>query len=103
MMGKATIADAERLLGKPKDTFRNKGSGVTWLYYDSLGPVPGKVEMVTKPKTTVISSVAINAESLTEKEAKAIFGPTFKVIRYASDDCLHDGEGAPLFESKDGQ
>jgi len=100
-MGKSTIADAERLLGKPETILRKPDA--TWIYYKDLGPAPGRVEIIADTKTAVIESVNVYPTDLPMEKAKAIFGPAFKIISYDFDTCLAFGGSAPLFESKDGQ
>lgn len=100
-MGKSTIADVTRLLGKPEMILKKPDD--TWIYYRDLGPAPGEVEITADTKITVIESVNVYPNDLTLEKAKAILGPAFKMIRYEFDSCLAFGGAAPLFESKDGQ
>ena len=99
-MGKSTIADVTRLLGKPATIVRKPDA--TWIYYRDLGPAPGRVEIIADTKTTVIESVNVYPNDLTLGKAKAILGPAFKVIRYDWDSCFSVGGSSPVLESKDG-
>lgn len=99
-MGKDRVADAIRLLGKPETILRKPDA--TWIYYQDLGPAPGRVEIIADTKTTVIKSVNVFPSELSLVRAKAFFGPAFKIVHYDWDSCLSSGGSSPVFESKDG-
>lgn len=101
-VGKDTITVAEQRLGKPNKVFRDN-AGATWVYYRDVGPAAGKVEIIADSKSGMIDSVVVYPSNLSVEEAKKLFGPGFSVIRYDFDLCLADADGAPLFESNDGQ
>jgi hypothetical protein len=101
-VGKATVTEAKKRLGQPRDSFRG-GMGTDWLYYSDVGPVPGKVEIIADSKTGLIEGVSVYPDNLTLKEATKLFGPNYRTVRYALDECLSSGgDGAPIYESKDG-
>ena len=100
-LGTATIGDAKKLLGAPKTQFRDD-AGTTWVYYADVGPVPGKVEIIAKSATGIIETIELSPAKLSFREAQRLFGPNFKVVHYKFDNCLRQGDGAPLYEAADG-
>jgi hypothetical protein len=102
VVGKATISQATKQLGPPKTVFKD-GDGTTWVYYENIGPVPGRVEMIGDTKSGVIESITISTEGLSLDSAKALFGRDFRTVRYNFDECLGNGDAAPLYEDPDGQ
>jgi hypothetical protein len=99
-IGKSTLKDAQQKLGKPADTSQDK-SGTYWVY-DDIGAVPGMVELAAPAGSQVISYVTLYPKDLSINDAQKLFGTDFRVIRYASEPCLGDGEAGPLYESPTG-
>ena len=101
-VGKATVAEARKRLGQPRDSFRG-AMGTDWLYYSDVGPIPGKVEIIADSTTGLIEGVSVYPDSQPLREATKLFGPNYRTVRYAFDECLSSGgDGAPIYESKDG-
>ena len=47
-------------------------------------------------------AIDLDPTNLSKEQAIAHFGNDYIVIRYAHDDCLSNGEAAPLYEAPDG-
>jgi hypothetical protein len=100
-VGKATVATVTQRFGNPSDRLRDR-TGATWLYYNDIGPVPGRVEVVSGTNSQTIDFVTVYPNDLSLDDAKKILGSDFKVTRYAFDECLANGGEAPLYESASG-
>ena len=44
--------------------------GIIWMYYDDIGPVPGRVEIPADKKTQFVLYVAVHPDSLTADGAE---------------------------------
>jgi hypothetical protein len=101
-LGKATIEAAIARFGEPTDTF-DDGRGGYWIYYQDIGPVPGRVEIIGDSMTRLIETVVVYpSKKLSVQDAEKRLGPDFKLIHYNFDECLGDGGEAPIYESPKG-
>jgi len=99
-VGKSKGDAVRKSLRNPIESYRDD-SKRTWLYYENIGPVPGKVEIVLSPKD-VLEMVEVRPDQLTIDQAKKLFGKDFRLIRYDWDNCWGSGGEAPIFESANG-
>ncbi len=99
-LGHSTVSEARQKLGEPETTFRDH-QGSDWIYYQDIGPAKGRIEMVAD-ETGVIQWITLSQSSLTFAEAQTLFGKGYRIAKYASDYCLADADGVPLFESATG-
>ncbi len=101
-VGRDTVAAAKRRFGPPKDTFKDR-SGTYWVYYENIGPVRGRVEIIADSKTEVIWNINLTPNpKLSLAEAIALFGKRYRRVRFDDDLCLNTADGAPLYESPTG-
>jgi hypothetical protein len=103
VMGKVTVTTVTQRFGKPDNILKDDVRGYNWLYYHDIGRVPGKVEMHAKFKTDIVDTLVVYPTGkLSVENALKLFGPTFKLIRYDFDNCLGQGDEAPIYESPSG-
>src|SRR5438132_7485244 len=62
-IGKATIADFQKVFGKPMDLYQDN-SGTTYLQYRNIGPVTGVVEVQADTKSNIIGVISIDPDNL---------------------------------------
>jgi hypothetical protein len=104
-MGKSTRADMLRLLGKPEGSSPyNEGKDGSGLLYEykANGDVPGVIVVAVDNRTDLILNVNLEPQGWSKEQAIKHFGDDYLVTRYDFDDCLGDGESAPLYESPNG-
>jgi hypothetical protein len=103
-MGKSTRADMLKLLGKPEGVtpfVEGEQSGSRYEYKVD-GEMPGVIVVVVDQRTDLVLNVELNPGGWSKEQAIKNFGNDYVVTRYGFDDCLGDGESAPLYESPDG-
>jgi len=81
-IGKAKIADVKKQLGPPVDEYDDK-DGTIWIYYEDIGPVPGRVGIPADKKTQLVWFVEITPKALSLDAAKEVFGPDYRLVHYA--------------------
>lgn len=105
-IGKSTRADMLRLLGKPvgSSPYDEGKDGSGLLYeYKVTGEIPGAIVIAVDNRTNLVLNLNLEPQGGWSKEqAIKHFGPDYIVTRYGFDDCLGDGESAPLYETPDG-
>lgn len=100
-LGVNTIEDFQAKYGRP-ETILADYEGKTWLYYQDIGPVPGRVEIIGDRKTRIVESVTISPAQLSLAQVSQVYGPDHTTARYSFDACLGDGESSPVFEDEKG-
>jgi hypothetical protein len=99
--GRARRAAMLRILGQPKRTERLKRE--IWYHYDSpLGAVQGDAVVMVDSRSQVIDGIYLSPDNLYKADAIRLFGPGYIITRYDFDNCLGDGESAPMYESSKG-
>lgn len=107
-VGKSTSADMLRVFGKPHwsgppgDQTKDDPDPEVWNEYEDVGDFPGKLTVVVDKRSGVILAIDLDPRNLSKKQAIEYFGDDYIVTRYAHDDCLGNGESAPVYESPDG-
>jgi hypothetical protein len=107
-VGKSTSADMLRVLGKPHwsgppgDQTEDDPDPEVWNEYEAGGDFPGKLTVVLDKRSGVILTIDLDPTNLSKKQAIEYFGDNYIVTRYAHDNCLGNGESAPVYESPDG-
>lgn len=107
-VGKSTSADMLRVFGKPHwsgppgDQAKSDPDPEVWNEYEDGGEFPGKLTVVVDKRRGVILAIDLDPRNLSKKQAIEYFGDDYIVTRYAHDDCLGNGESAPVYESPDG-
>jgi len=93
-----------RVLGEPEASSieRYPASGETWYKYPANGKLSGKLVVVVDTRTERIFRLDLYPTSLTRSAAIEHFGRGYITTRYDFDECLSDGESAPLYESPNG-
>lgn len=100
-LGRASVTDCIRKLGKPADQITDN-SGIQWLYYKDIGGISGNVEVLAEVNTGTIDSVVVYPTSMSLEELHQRFGRNYQIVRYAHDLCLERADGAPMYEDKNG-
>jgi hypothetical protein len=100
-LGVNTLEDVQAKYGRPETVLLDY-EGKTWLYYQDIGPVPGRVEIIGDRKTRIVESVTISPAQLSLAQVSQVYGPDHTTARYSFDSCLGDGESSPLFEDEKG-
>jgi hypothetical protein len=100
-LGITTRQEVLRLFGKPSTEYKMplEKDRVEFRY---LAPA-GEPSLTLYLKNNVVDELEEYPASLTPEKAIEKFGPDFQRHRYSFDDCLSDGEGAPLFRDPKGQ
>lgn len=108
-VGKSTSADMLRVFGKPHwsgppgDQIENDPNPEVWNEYEAGGDFPGKLTVVVDKRSKIIQRIDLYPADLAEDEAIKHFGDDHITTRYDFDECLSDGESAPMYESPNGQ
>lgn len=108
VVGKATCSDMLRVFGTPQwsgnpgDQTNADPEPEVWNEYETGGDFPGKLTVVVDERSGAILAIDLDPTNLSKEQAIAHFGDDYIVTRYAHDDCLGNGESAPLYESPDG-
>ena len=107
-VGKSTLADMSRVLGKPNwsgppaDQTNNEPNPEVWNEYHRGGELPGKLTVITDKGSGVIQGIDLYPEGLSKADAVKHFGNDYLSTRYEFDKCLGGEESAPMYESPDG-
>lgn len=103
ILGRARVEDFVKKYGKPLSRVADNEGG-EYVYYKDIGPVKGKVEIMTSIKSQIVNTVIVYPDKeLYESDIKKLYGERFQVRRYELDNCLSSGGSAPLFESINGR
>jgi len=109
VVGKSRRGDMLRVLGKPDwsgppgDQRNDDPNPEEWNEYSKGGEFPGKLTVIADKRTGRILRIDLYPEKLGKKTAIKHFGGHFTVTRYDFDECLSNGEAAPMYESPNGQ
>lgn len=104
-MGQATRADMLRVFGKPREVIEfdeNMPTAGTNFFYRADGDIAGEVVVAVDKRTDKVFSIELRPKSLSKEGAIRYFGDNYIVTRYAFDECLRIGDGAPMYESQSG-
>ena len=107
-VGKATSADMLRVFGEPHwsgppgNQAKDDPDPEVWNDFEQGGDFPGKLTFVVDKRSGIIQRIDLYPEAISEEQAIKYFGNDYIVTRYAHDDCLGNGESAPVYESPDG-
>jgi hypothetical protein len=108
-VGKSTVADMLVILGKPQwsgppgDQREDDPDPEVWNEYQAGGDFPGKLTVVIDKRSRIIQRIDLYPEDISKEQAIKYFGDDFITTRYDFDECLSNGESAPLYESPDGE
>lgn len=108
-VGKSTSGDMLRVFGKPHwsgppgDQTKDEPNPEVWNEYEAGGDFPGKLTVVVDKRSGIIQGIDLYPESLSEEQAIKHFGDDYLTTRYDFDECLSDGESAPMYESPKGE
>jgi hypothetical protein len=108
-VGKSTSADMLRVLGKPHwsgppgDQTKDDPNPEVWNEYEAGGDYPGKLTVVVDKRSRIIQRIDLYPKELSKEQAIKHFGDGYITTRYDFDECLSDGESAPMYESPNGQ
>jgi hypothetical protein len=108
MIGKSTQNDMVRILGDPErsippgDQPINDPDPEVWNDYSNVGEAPGTVTVIVKRNSGLIVRIDLYPTNLSKAQAIELFGTDYVPVRYAHDDCLGNGESAPIYEALDG-
>lgn len=109
VVGKSRRGDMLRVLGKPDwsgppgDQRNDDSNPEEWNEYHKGGEFRGKLTVIVHQRTGRILRIDLYPEKLGKEAAIKHFGGHFTVTRYDFDECLSDGESAPMYESPNGQ
>lgn len=102
IVGKSTQTDVLRILGNPKSGRKEQDTGIPYLDYEVSDPVPGTLAVYVR-KGTLDGMTLLPKGALTRNDVIRSFGVDYRIVRYATDDCLTRGGAAPIYESPGGQ
>ncbi|HWZ98560.1 MAG TPA: hypothetical protein VN025_12445 [Candidatus Dormibacteraeota bacterium] len=102
LVGKSSIDDVRRVLGKPKQLTRGEASRAPILIYSVVDPISGRLEVLVEDGKLKMLML-YPKDPLTQKEVIRLFGETFQITRYSFDECLNQGGNLPVYEDPDGQ
>jgi hypothetical protein len=98
--GRSLERDVTRILGQPDRVDRYDSHQAKEFVY--LGKDNYIEEIRVGLRENVVNDIYILTKNLTIPEAIKRFGSDFRTVRYSFDDCLSDGDSAPLFEDPSG-
>lgn len=98
--GQSTKADVEAVLGTPQRSTR-ESAGLVYVY---AKPKAGAdyVEVRMDSKTLKVLTIVVDPDNHTVSHVVKLFGTAYRRVRYAFDNCLDDGESAPVYRSASG-
>lgn len=89
--------------GAPGDQPKDDPNPEIWNEYETGGDFPGKLTVVVDKRGGIIQRIDLYPQELSEEQAIKHFGEGYVTTRYDFDECLSDGESAPMYESPNGQ
>jgi len=105
-VGKSTATELFQKWGKPKvighwdsDNQKNPKYGI--YHFDSQEEIPGGILVNVEMKTGKVDFIEVSPDELPFSKAVELFGKDYIETWYESCNC-EPGEGAPIFESPDG-
>lgn len=108
-VGASTGADMIRLLASPARSDTMPPSPVDdsshieiWHHYENTD-IPGELVVATDSRSDRVMSIQVRPRGLGRDELIRKLGNDYVTTRYDTDDCLSDGESAPLYESPEGE
>lgn len=106
VMGKASIDDLQKVLGKPSviADLEPVGNADEWAYHYENQDIKGKLVVYVNKKTKTVISVELRPNSMSKEEVLNYFGGNYIITRYSFDDCDNAGfDSAPIYEDPNGQ
>jgi hypothetical protein len=101
VVGKSSVAELKKILGKPERLVHSEGSSTPLMVYSVTDPVPGRLEVLTGGGKLQLLML-YPKEPPTRKDATRIFGSDFRITRYSFDECIDLGGSYPAYEDPDG-
>jgi hypothetical protein len=108
IVGRSSLRDVLRILGKPKRVHTPEGqsrtniSGQNFYVYPDAGEFPGQLTVEVDKRTGKAIAMECTPDYLTRDDAVKHFGAGYVETRYSS--CGHESdEVAPIYEASDGQ
>ena len=106
VIGKASLEDTIKILGKPSEIvdLKSVGNEREWAYhYKNPQDIKGQLLLYIDKKTKTVSGVIIRPDSMSKKESMDYFGQNYIVTRYSFSDCPGDTfDSAPYYEDPNG-
>jgi len=100
-VGKSTVAEVKRVLGKPYWVGREEQTGTPMSVYLVTDPFPASLEVFMSGGK--LDLLRLNPkEPLTRRDAIRLFGSDFRVTRYSFTNCLPTSE-EQMYEDPDGE
>lgn len=98
--GRSRKADVQAALGKPNNVIQTS-AGTEYVYLDP-DSATSRLEVTVDSRNGRVRSIAVYPHGDSVTHVIKRFGRTYKRVQYAFDECLSDGESAPLFRSPGG-
>ena len=77
---------------------------LTTLTYLDIGPFPGKVEIYASKKNVIVGVTIFPQAPLSTVQIERVYGHNYRKANFEFEPCLTTkDDGAPLYETKDGQ
>ena len=101
VMGQSTREDIVKVLGKPKWIGKEQDTGIPIIEYVVRDPIPGTLTVYFRGRSVDGMNLHPDQE-LTKKDIVHLLGTDYLSVRYALDDCMAEGDTAPICEAVDG-